>query len=130
MGRSDDVSQPAYGSWSYRIGAAVAVAASLLTIWTTLVRDDGNGLGFLMLVMAAMVGSFTAGLRSAGMARAMLGIAIMQALLGVAIATAPSTASAPDGSFKVLLFSGLFTAMWLISGALFRSASKGDPGLR
>ena len=124
MSRSDEECQPANGSWSYRTGVALAVAAAFLTVWTTLVRDDGNGLGFLMLVMAAMVGAFTAALRPAGMARAMLGVAIMQALLGVAIATAPSAASVPDGSLKALLFSGFFAAMWLISAALFRAASK------
>lgn len=125
MNRSDEVSQPANGRWPYRTGVAVVAAASVLTVWTTLVRDDGNGLGFLMLVMAAVVGAFTAELRPAGMARAMFGVAIMQALLGVAIATAPPTARAPDGSFKALLFSGFFTAMWLISAALFRTASRG-----
>lgn len=124
MSRSDDGREPAKGRWSYRTGVAVAVAAAVLTIWTTLVRDDGNGLGFLMLVMAAMVGAFAAALRPAGMARAMLGVAIMQALLGVAIATAPPAASAPDGSFRALLFSGFFAAMWLMSASLFRIASK------
>ncbi|MBC7991080.1 MAG: hypothetical protein H7Y19_16070 [Luteimonas sp.] len=54
----------------------------------------------------------------------MLGVAIMQALLGVAIATAPSTASTPDGVFKALLFSGIFTVLWLISAACFRAAAK------
>jgi hypothetical protein len=60
------------------------------------------------------------------MARTMLGVAIMQVLLGIAIATAPSTANTPDGSFKALLFSGVFTALWLISAACFRVASKSE----
>lgn len=58
--------------------------------------------------MAALVGGFSAWFRPAGMARTMLGVAIMQALLAVAIATAPSSASTPDSSFKALLFSGFF----------------------
>jgi hypothetical protein len=126
MTRSDEAAQPAKGIWSYRTGFALAVAASFLTIWTTIARDDGNGLGFLMLVMAALVSAFTAGLRPAGMARAMLGTAVMQALLGVAVATAPAVARIPDGSLKALLFSGFFTALWLVSAALFRSASRSD----
>jgi hypothetical protein len=112
---------PAYG-----IGAAVALATSFLTVWTTIVRDDGTGIGYFLLIMAAAVGGFSAWFRPAGMARAMLGVAIMQGLLGVAIATAPSTASQPDGSFKALLFSGVFTGLWLISAAFFRVASKID----
>lgn len=126
MTRSDEVAQPANGSGYYRTGIAVAIATSFLTIWTTIVRDDGNGLGFLMLVLAALVGAFSAGLRPAGMARAMLGVAIMQALLGIAVATAPTVASVPGGSFKALLFSGILTALWLMSAALFRFASRSN----
>jgi hypothetical protein len=114
------------GSRAYRAGVAVALLTSFLTVWTTLVRDDGNGIGFFLVIMAAVVGGFSAWFRPAGMARAMFGVAIMQALLGVAIATAPSTASLPDGSFKALLFSGFFTALWLISATFFRTATNGD----
>lgn len=110
----------------YRAGVAVAVLTSFLTVWTTLVRDDGTGIGYFMLIMAAVVGGVAAWFQSAGMARTMVGVAIMQVLLGVAIATTPSTASLPGGPFKVLLFSGVFVALWLISAALFRAASKRD----
>jgi hypothetical protein len=111
---------------AYRAGVAVALLTSFLTVWTTIVRDDGTGIDFFLLVMAAVVGGFAAWFRPAGMARTMLGVAIMQVLLGIAIATAPSTASTPDGSFKALLFSGVFTGLWLISAAFFRVASKRD----
>jgi hypothetical protein len=113
----------ASGRRAYRAGVALALATSLLIVWTTVVRDDGNGIGFFLVIMAAMVGGFSAWFRPAGMARTMFGVAIMQALLGVAIATAPSTASMPDGSFRALLFSGIFAALWLMSAAFFRSAS-------
>lgn len=112
------------GNGAYRAGLSVAVVASLLTVWTTIVRDDGNGIGFFMVIMAVAVGWFAAWFRPAGMARTMLGAAIMQALLGVAIATAPITANVPGESFKALLFSGFFAVLWLISAALFRAAAK------
>ncbi|MGQ0660578.1 hypothetical protein [Sphingosinicella sp.] len=91
---------------------------------TTIVRDDGNGIGFFLLIMAAAVGAFAAWFGAAGMARTMLGVAIMQALLGLAIATAPVTASVPDGPSRALLFSGFFAVLWLISAACFRVAVK------
>jgi len=119
-------SERASGSRVYRAGVAVALMASFLTVWTTVVRDDGNGIGFFLLIMAAAVGGFSAWFRPAGMARTMLGVAIMQVLLGIAIATAPSTASMPGGSFKALLFSGIFAALWLMSAIFFRAAAKGD----
>ena len=119
-----DFVERASESRAYRAGVAVALVTSFLTVWTTIVRDDGNGMGFFLLIMAAMVGAFAAWFRPEGMARTMFGVAIMQALLGLAIATAPSTASVPEGPFKALLFSGIFTALWLASAAFFRVASK------
>jgi hypothetical protein len=119
-------SERASGSRAYRAGVAVALVTSFLIVWTTIVRDDGTGIGYFMVIMAAGVGGFSAWFRPAGMARSMLGVAIMQALLGALIATAPSTASLPGGSFKVLLFSGFFTALWLISAIFFRAAAQED----
>jgi hypothetical protein len=116
----------AHGSRAYRAGVAVAVGTSFMTVWTTVVRDDGNGIGFFLVIMAAAVGGFSAWFRPAGLARTMLGVAIMQILLGVAIATAPMTAKMPGGSFKALLFGAIFAALWLTSAALFRAAAKGD----
>jgi hypothetical protein len=77
-----------------------------------------------MLVLAAAVGAFAAWFRPAGMARAMLGVAVMQGLLGIAVATATTTESTPGGSVKALLFSAFFVVLWLISAASFRLASK------
>jgi len=111
---------------AYRGGVAVALVTSFLTLWTTVVRDDGNGIGFFMLIMAALTGGFSAWFQPAGMARTMLGVAIMQALLGALIATAPSTASMPGASLKALLFSAVFAALWLVAAALFRIATKGN----
>jgi hypothetical protein len=112
-------------SRAYRAGVGVALVTSFLTVWTTIVRDDGNGFPFFMMIMAAGVGAFSAWFRPAGMARTMLGVAIMQALLLAAMATAPSNTSMPDSASKALLASGVFTALWLISAAFFRVASMG-----
>lgn len=109
---------------SYRAGVAVALLTSFLSVWTTIVRDDGNGIGYFFVILAAGVGGFAAWFQPAGMARTMLGVATMQALLGIAIATAPITASVADGPFKALLFNCVFALLWLISAAFFRAASK------
>ncbi len=62
---------------AYRAGIAVAVLASFLTVWTTIVRDDDGG-GFFLLIMAAAVGAFAVRFEPAGMARTMVGVAVMQ----------------------------------------------------
>lgn len=117
------------GRRPYRAGIGFAVGTSLLTVWTTVVRDDGNGIGFFMVVMAAAVGWFAAGFRAAGMARTMVGVAIMQGTVGMLIATAPVTANIPDGPLKALLSSGFLALLWLISAAFFRAAARGEAQL-
>lgn len=112
------------GSGAYRAGIGVAVLASFLTVWTTIVRDDGDAIGFFMVIMAVGVGWFAAGFRAGGMARTMAGVAVMQAAVGSLIATAPITANVPGESMKALLFSGFFAMLWLVSGAFFRVAAK------
>lgn len=119
MAALDNRSGRAYGG-----GIALAILTTLLTVWTTVVRDDGDGVGFFMLIMAAAVGAFAADFRPVGMARTMIGVAIMQGVLGMLIATAPVTAKIPGGSSRILLFSGAFAALWLASAACFRVASK------
>jgi hypothetical protein len=112
---------------NYAAGIAVALVTSFLTVWTTIVRDDGHGIGFFLLILATGTGWFSAWFQPAGMGRTMVGVAIMQALLGLAIATAPLTANVPGGPFKILLFSGVFMMLWLASAAFFRAAAKSAP---
>jgi hypothetical protein len=114
------------GSRPYRAGVGVAAVTSLLTVWTTIVRDDGTGVGWFLVIMAAVAGAFAAWFRPAGMARAMIGVAVMQLLLGIAIATAPITALVPGAVMRALIASGGFAALWLVSAACFRAAAKGD----
>jgi hypothetical protein len=114
------------GRGAYRAGIAVAALASFLTVWTMIVRDDGNGMGFFMVIMAVGVGWFAAWFRPAGMARTMVGVAVMQVAVGTLIATAPITAEVPGESIKALLFSGFLALLWLASGAFFRAAAIGD----
>ncbi len=115
---------PAPGARAYRAGVGLAMLAAFLIVWTTIVRDDGNGIGFFMVIMAVGVGWFAAAFRPAGMARTMVGVAAMQAAVGMLIATAPVTANVPGESVKALLFSGFFLLLWLASGAFFRSAAQ------
>ena len=92
--------------------------------------DNAQNQGFFGVVVAAAACSFVARLRPDGMARAMLATAGVQALLGLMVATAPVTARVePMGPGGVLLLSGLFVALWLVSAALFQwSAHHEQPG--
>lgn len=109
---------------AYRAGVGLAILTSLLTVWTTIVRDDGNGIGFFLLILAAITGAFAAWFRPAGMARTMLGVAVMQVFVGVAIATAPVIAEIPGASFRALVHAGVFAMLWLACAACFLAAAR------
>ena len=78
--------------------------------------------------LAVPVGWFAARFQPAGMARTMVGVALMQAFLGLLAATAPVIANTPDGSLKALLFNGGFAALWLVSAAFFGAAARSQGG--
>lgn len=116
-------------SMAYRGGVAAALMAAFLMVWINLAvgivgEDNPINFSFFMLVFAAGVGAYAARGEPGGMARAMLGVAAVQALLAIAIATAPSTQRDPMGATGVLLLSAFFGFLWLISAALFRKASQ------
>jgi hypothetical protein len=123
------------GRNAYRMGAAVALFAAALQVWMNLAvgivgsEDNPVNLAFYLVVVTAAACAFTAEFRAGGMARAMLAVAGMQALLAAVIATAPSTVRAdPKGPLGVLALSAGFTALWLISAALFHKAARNAPG--
>jgi len=121
------------GRAAWHGGVAVALAASALQMWMNLAvgivgsTDNPQNQGFFGVVVAAAACAFVARLQPDGMARAMLATAGVQALLGLMVATAPVTAQDPMGSGGVLALTGLFTALWLTSAALFHRSARAEP---
>lgn len=121
------MSQPDKGRLAFGTGIALAGVTSLLIMWTTIVRDE-SGEAAIMLIMAAAVGSFAARFRPDGMARAMVGVAVMQAALGGLYVTAPITAADADGPLRAMIFNGAFSLLWLGAAALFHIAGRRRSG--
>ena len=119
------------GNAAYHMGVAIAVAVSFLQIWMRVVGSEDNpaNLGFFGVVMTAGACAFTVRFRAEGMARAMLATAGAQSLIGLAVATAPISARVePHGVAGVVIQSGMFVALWLISAACFHRSAQ--PGAR
>ena len=119
------------GRNAFRAGVAVALAVSFLQVWMNLAvgivgsEDNPVNQGFYGVVVAAGACAFVARFRADGMARAMLAVAGVQAVLAAAVATAPSTArEEPMGAIGVLVLSGGFIALWLIAAALFHRSAR------
>lgn len=88
-------------------------------------EDNPANQGFFGVVVTALACVFVARLKAENMARAMVATAAAQALLGIAVATAPSTASlAPHGPTGIVILSSGLVVAWLGSAALFRRAAQ------
>ena len=119
------------GTTQYRLGAVIALFAGLFQIWVNLAvgivgsEDNPVNQGFFMVVATAAACAFTARLRAEGMVRAMLATAGVQALLGAAIATAPSTViNDAKGPLGVVVLSGGFVALWLLAAFFFHRSAR------
>lgn len=112
------------GSKFYRAGVCMVALTVFLTVWTTIVRDDNTGESYFMLLLAIGVGAFATRLSAEGLARTLAGVAVMQVLLGMLIATAPITATRPPGPLWAFGFNCVFALLWLGAAALFRSAAR------
>lgn len=120
----NDTINPVNGRTFYRVGIASALLTSFLIVWTTIVRDNGAAAGQFMIISAVGVGGFATRGRADGMARALFGVAVMQALLGMLTATAPITAAETDGVMKAIIYNGVATGFWLVSAWCFNIATS------
>lgn len=115
---------------AYRGGALVALSASFVEVWMNAAvgivgsNDNPVNQGFFGIVVTAGACAFVARFRPDGMARAMLAVAVVQTLLAIAVATAPSTAQEAMGPWGVLALSAFFVGLWLVAAALFHLSAS------
>jgi hypothetical protein len=118
-----ELAMRASASFAYRAGAAVALGAAFLMTWVNLavgiIGDEENLLNLLFFGVLALgvVGAVIARFRPAGMARALVAMALVQALIAV-IALITQAGLAP------VVLTAAFTAPWLASAWLFRKAAS------
>lgn len=118
---------------AYRAAAGVALAAALLLMFFNVAvgvigpeDDDANVLGFAVLAVA-VIGVMVARFQPTGMARALLVTALAHASVAVIALTAGFGDTMPDWQRKIVVLSGFFIALWLLSAWLFRKAARKAP---
>ncbi len=108
------------GSLTYRLGAAGAIVAAFMTIWVNaavgMIGDGPYNLLFGGVLLVACGGAILARFAPAGMARAMVAAAVVQAIL-----SAIGLSTDPHGG----VLSMTFAVPWLLAAAFFRSAARG-----
>ncbi|HEX4955439.1 MAG TPA: hypothetical protein VF017_18770 [Thermoanaerobaculia bacterium] len=115
---------------TYRLAAGVAVAATLILIWLSLgvgiIGRDGDPANrmYFGVVAVGILGALLARFQPLGMARALLAMALAQALIG-AIAIFGGLGRPWSGALELFLLNGFFVAMFVGSAWLFRRAASG-----
>lgn len=114
----------------YRLAVGAALAGTLLLIWLSLgvgiIGRDGDpaNLMYFGVVAVGVIGVLLARLRSPGMARTMLAMALAQALV-TAIALIARLGLPYSGPLEILLLNGFFVALFAGSAWLFQRAARG-----
>lgn len=120
------------GNAAYRCAAGVALAATFLLVWVNgavgIIGDASNDANSMYggVLAVGMIGGIIARFQPRGMARAMLATALAQVLVAV---IAQAASASPIWPRDVVILTGLFTALWLISARLFRKATRGEAEL-
>ena len=120
----------ASGTWSYRIGAGLAVLASVLLLWINGAvgiigsEDHPANLLYLGVILAAFVGGVVSRFRADGLSRSMVVAAVVQVVIGVVAVLRGWGQGSENWPQPVIVLSLVFGLIWLASAALFRRAAR------
>jgi hypothetical protein len=120
------------GNLAYRAAVGVALAAAFILVWLSLgvgvIGKDGDpaNLMYFGVLAVGIIGTLIARFQPHGMALALFGTALAQALVAV-IALIAGLGYPWSGPLEILGLTGFFVALWLISAWLFRKAARGGP---
>jgi hypothetical protein len=116
------------GSWAYKAGVGLALAAGFVMGWTTMVlMSESENLAYLAyfgVLAVGGIGAWMARLETRGMAWALFAMAA--ALAVVEVIAVKLWPIAPSEYFRLIPFMhvhGVFVALFAASGLLFRHAS-------
>ena len=124
------------GNTAYRVAVGLALAAALLLVWVNgavgIIGSEDNPANLLYggVLAAGIIGAIIARFRPPGMARALLAMALAQALVPVIalIIWKPDVTSSVDaflGTLGVLGVNAFFAMLFVGSAWLFRKAARG-----
>lgn len=118
------------GNAAYRAAVGIAIAATFMLVWINLAvgvigsEDDPANLMYGGVLAIAMMGATVARFRPAGMARALGATALAQTAVGAIALIAGWGSAAPSFPEAVIVLTGLFAGLWLLSGWFFHKAAQ------
>ena len=111
------------GAWSYKAGVGVALVAGFALGWSTMVQTADSGhperLWYLSVLVVGFIGACLARLKAPRLAVTLFAMAATLALITVML---PSGAP-PDMARRMAIGHGVYVALFIASGLMFRHAS-------
>lgn len=118
------------GNSAYRAAAGVALAAAFILVWLVgavgVIGEEGDRADLMYggVLAVGIIGGFIARFQPGGMARVLLAMAVVQALIAV-IALIAGKHQVPNSSvLEILGLNGFFVALFIGSAWLFRHAAR------
>jgi hypothetical protein len=118
------------GSIAYRAAVGVAVVAAFVLIWMNLavgiIGSEANPANLMHggVLAVGLLGALVVRFRPDGMARALAATALAQASVGVIALAAGLGATGASWPGAIMVLTGFFVALWLLSAMLFRKAAR------
>lgn len=117
-------------SLAYRIAVGVSLATAFLLVWVNgavgIIGAEGNdaNLMFFGVLAVAVIGGFMVRFQPRGMVHALYATALAQALVAAIALVGGRGSSAPDWPGDILMLTGMFVLLWMLSAWLFRHAAR------
>jgi hypothetical protein len=118
------------GNAMYRAAAGVAIAAAFVLVWINLavgiIGSEGHPANLMYggVLAVAIIGAVIARFQPSEMACALSATALAQTLVGGIALIAGFGSTAPSFPEAIVLLTGFFAALWLVSASLFRKAAR------
>ena len=118
------------GNNAYRSAVGVALAAAFILVWVNgavgIIGDESNDANMMYIGVLAVgiIGAIIARFQPHGMARALYATALAQVLVAVIALIAGLGSTGPIWPRDILILTGFFAALWLVSARLFRNAAR------
>jgi hypothetical protein len=115
---------------AYRLAAGVGVAGALLLVWLVgavgVIGADGDRADLMYggVLAVGAIGALIARFRPEGMARALLGMALAQAVVALVALIAGKHEAAISSVPELLVLNGMFVVFFAASAWLFRRAGR------
>ena len=121
------------GNGAYRAAVGVAVVAALLLIWINLAvgiigsEDNPANLMYGGVLGLALAGAVMVRFQPAGLARVLAATALAQAAVGAIAVVLGWGSTGANWPEAILVLTGFFVALWLLSAWLFGRAARKIP---